>query len=838
MKEVKGCGMRSSVGFLSQRRLFGNPLMKEEFQRLRLAGCTSLYKKDMLGHFGCVNAIEFSNNGGEYLVSGGDDRRVLLWDMERVLHARSAKPLILKGEHLSNIFCLAFDSTNKRVFSGGNDEQVILHDVEQGETLNVFLHDDAVYGLSVSPVNDNVFASSSDDGRVLIWDTRQPPHGEPFCLANYPSAFHSVMFNPAEPRLLATANSKEGVGLWDIRKPRTSLLRYGGSTSLQSAMSVRFNSAGTQLLALRRRLPPVLYELHSRLPSFQFDNQGYFNSCTMKSCCFAGDKDQYVLSGSDDFNLYMWRIPKDPEAGGPGRVVNGASMILKGHRSIVNQVRFNPSTNMICSSGVEKVIKAWSPYQQTESLGDLDGCVENKSRSLYSHEEYISLVLNSGSGLRHDYVSQSIQEDPRMMAFFDSLVRREIEGWSSDSDSDLSEGAILQLQARGRGSTRAGRDGAGVLVGVGAASPVHPAAATGDSDRSSSSSLAAPDASGAEPLLPRSRQRHHQSAFLLDLVGEDSDSSGFWLDPMPRPSPRDNSTLSSPPSSPAGASSSSSTTSSTSSEDEERRRVSTRQRNAARRRRMHFPCRPSGGRPESAQALYPGGVDSCSYPKISIDEASSSSASSTELQQDQDSVQIGPQRRSSKTGRCASNSGRLAGSGPAVSLDSQDDRAEQEGLLITSLLAQDTLQQRTESWEGGMTGAALERMAKGLESPEEDNSSWVSPSSRHHHSPDMNGLRLPDQTEMTEVPVDSRDRLAPDLFASPHSRGEREALAGKQTDTRNQVEDEKDEEEAGLSSQRGQAPAQGALKRTHLGSGGQGSGEGLETSPSEKKFKT
>ncbi len=138
-------------------------------------------------------------------VVGGDDRRVLLWDMEKAMHTR-AKPIKLKGEHLSNIFCLAFDSTNKRVFSGGktsscsglwccswnrgeikclmflsvaagNDEQVILHDVERGDTLNVFLHDDAVYGLSVSPVNDNVFASSSDDGRVLIWDTREPPHG-------------------------------------------------------------------------------------------------------------------------------------------------------------------------------------------------------------------------------------------------------------------------------------------------------------------------------------------------------------------------------------------------------------------------------------------------------------------------------------------------------------------------------------------------------------------------------------------------------------------------------------------------------------------------------------
>uniref|UniRef100_A0A8C9T433 Ddb1 and cul4 associated factor 5 n=1 Tax=Scleropages formosus TaxID=113540 RepID=A0A8C9T433_SCLFO len=463
MREVKGCGMRSSVGFLSRRKITGHPLMKEEFQRRRLAGCTSLYKRDLLGHFGCVNAIEFSNNGGEWLVSGGDDRRVLLWHMEKALHS-SAKPLKLKGEHLSNIFCLAFDSTNRRVFSGGNDEQVILHDVERGETLNVFLHDDAVYGLSVSPVNDNVFASSSDDGRVLIWDTREPPHGEPFCLANYPSAFHSVMFNPAEPRLLATANSKEGVGLWDIRKPRSSLLRYGGSLSLQSAMSVRFNSTGTQLLALRRRLPPVLYELHSRLPIFQFDNQGYFNSCTMKSCCFAGDRDQYILSGSDDFNLYMWRIPKDPEAGGPGRVVNGAFMVLKGHRSIVNQVRFNPHTYMICSSGVEKVIKVWSPYQQPDSIGDLEGRVEDRSRSLYTHEEYISLVLNSGSGLSHDYVSQSIQEDPRMMAFFDSLVRREIEGWSSDSDSDLSEGAILQLHARGRRSLRAGREGGATPV--------------------------------------------------------------------------------------------------------------------------------------------------------------------------------------------------------------------------------------------------------------------------------------------------------------------------------------------------------------------------------------
>ncbi|XP_056616111.1 DDB1- and CUL4-associated factor 5 [Triplophysa dalaica] len=627
MKEERGCGMRSAVGFLSRRMIRGPPQLKEEFQRRRFAGCSSLYKRDMLGHFGCVNAIEFSNNGGQWLVSGGDDRRVLLWHMEKAMHSK-AKPIKLKGEHLSNIFCLAFDSTNKRVFSGGNDEQVILHDVERGETLNVFLHDDAVYGLSVSPVNDNVFASSSDDGRILIWDTREPPHGEPFCLANYPSAFHSVMFNPVEPRLLATANSKEGVGLWDIRKPRSSLLRYGGSLSLQSAMSVRFNSMGTQLLALRRRLPPVLYELHSRLPSFQFDNQGYFNSCTMKSCCFAGDQDQYILSGSDDFNLYMWRIPTDPEAGGIGRVVNGAFMVLKGHRSIVNQVRFNPNTYMICSSGVEKVIKVWSPYQQPDSDGDLDGLVEDKSRSLYTHEEYISLVLTSGSGLSHDYVNQSVQEDPRMMAFFDSLVRREIEGWSSDSDSDLSEGAIMQLHARARRSARPTQQSPASL------SAVHQS----DSDNSSASSMAGPDVSGRERTDQDRGESQisgagpRESSFLLDFVNEDSDSSGFWLDPMPRPrspSPRENSSLSShaslvgvASSSSSSPSSSSSSSSSSDGNDEELRSSRMRQRNAARlRHHMGLSGRDSATSLDTA-------TDFSSYPSISIHEPLSPSSSS------------------------------------------------------------------------------------------------------------------------------------------------------------------------------------------------------------------
>lgn len=85
-------------------------------------------------------------------------------------------------------------------------------------------------------------------------------------------------------------------------------IRYGGDEAAQSCMSVRFNTLGTKVLTLRRRLPPILFNTCSEVPICQFYHPDYYNSCTMKSCCFAGENDEFVLSGSDDFNLYMWKV--------------------------------------------------------------------------------------------------------------------------------------------------------------------------------------------------------------------------------------------------------------------------------------------------------------------------------------------------------------------------------------------------------------------------------------------------------------------------------------------------------------------------------------------------
>jgi WD repeat-containing protein 22 len=60
-------------------------------------------------------------------------------------------------------------------------------------------------------------------------------------------------------------------------------------------MSVKFNQFGNQLLALRSKCAPVLYNLNETKPIIQFDHEDFLNSCTLKSCCYAGDRDQVII---------------------------------------------------------------------------------------------------------------------------------------------------------------------------------------------------------------------------------------------------------------------------------------------------------------------------------------------------------------------------------------------------------------------------------------------------------------------------------------------------------------------------------------------------------------
>lgn len=57
------------LGYVINRPYTGSVEVKNKLLKERLAKARNLYRKDLLAHYGCVNAIEFSEEG-ELLVSG------------------------------------------------------------------------------------------------------------------------------------------------------------------------------------------------------------------------------------------------------------------------------------------------------------------------------------------------------------------------------------------------------------------------------------------------------------------------------------------------------------------------------------------------------------------------------------------------------------------------------------------------------------------------------------------------------------------------------------------------------------------------------------------------
>ena len=68
---------------------------------------------------------------------------------------------------------------------------------------------------------------------------------------------------------------------------------------------------------------------------------------------------RFILSRSDDFNIYIWKIPDSSSSYiEPRRSVTSAQLVIYGHRSIVNQVRYNPVHFLFASCGIEKTVRS------------------------------------------------------------------------------------------------------------------------------------------------------------------------------------------------------------------------------------------------------------------------------------------------------------------------------------------------------------------------------------------------------------------------------------------------------------------------------------------------
>uniref|UniRef100_A0A0N5ATS0 WD_REPEATS_REGION domain-containing protein n=1 Tax=Syphacia muris TaxID=451379 RepID=A0A0N5ATS0_9BILA len=365
-----------------------------------------VYQKDVKGHFGCVNALELSPDE-RLLVSGGDDRRVLLWTVCDVQVEENPKPIaIMEQMHYSNIFSLAFSNYCERIYSAGNDASLFVHDIATKTVLQCMKAKSAFYNISTNPIDDNLIISASDDGRVRLHDLR---HKDNTVVVRRVDEMFCAQFNPRKPNIVSVCSKQDGLVIYDSRRWDRPLIRLCRSDDSEnntgwndcSVMYGQWNETGDGLFAVRSKSSPIYYNFNTG-GYVEFSDDGFVNSCTVKSCSFISPK--LVMTGSDDWNIYVWEIP-DLEC--EAKKIDSAYRILKGHRSIVNHVRYSAFNRTLFSSGVEKIIKLWSEF-------NLNGSYYDPIRRQ---------LINFGNqfvGPNHE----NVEEDLHMLSFFDSLTSR------------------------------------------------------------------------------------------------------------------------------------------------------------------------------------------------------------------------------------------------------------------------------------------------------------------------------------------------------------------------------------------------------------------------------
>ncbi|KAK4562126.1 hypothetical protein RGQ29_004832 [Quercus rubra] len=343
------------LGQLSSRS-FAHRLGGSEDLVLRL----DLHRK-LEKHKGCVNTVSF-NADGDILVSGSDDRRVILWDWET-----GRIKLSFHSGHDNNVFqAKIMPCTDDRtIVTCAADGQVILAQIlERGEVAVTTLgkHQGRAHKLAIEPGSPHIFYTCGEDGLVQHFDLRTRTATELFTCQpvddrrRFTSVIplNAITIDPRNPNLFAVA---------------------GLAFSEQSELLVSYNDEDIYLFTRDmglgpNPLPASPVSMGSDASEIGGDHQlaaspsamdtdekvipqvykGHRNCETVKGVNFFGPKCEYVVSGSDCGRIFIWK-----KRGGE------LIRVMEADNTIVNCIECHPHTMVLASSGIDHDIKIWTP---------------------------------------------------------------------------------------------------------------------------------------------------------------------------------------------------------------------------------------------------------------------------------------------------------------------------------------------------------------------------------------------------------------------------------------------------------------------------------------------
>ncbi|NXM68872.1 NEDD1 protein, partial [Serilophus lunatus] len=150
------------------------------------------------------------NSGSSYIVSGGLDNTVNIWDLKSRRIYRSLK------DHKDEVTCVSYNWNDGYIASGSLSGEIILHSVTTNLSSSAFGYGSRqpVRHLKYSSFKKSLLGSVSDSGNVTLWDVNsQNPYHNFENTHKAPAS--EICFSPVNKLLLVTVGLDKRVILYD-----------------------------------------------------------------------------------------------------------------------------------------------------------------------------------------------------------------------------------------------------------------------------------------------------------------------------------------------------------------------------------------------------------------------------------------------------------------------------------------------------------------------------------------------------------------------------------------------------------------------------------------------
>ncbi|XP_054476604.1 protein NEDD1 isoform X2 [Anoplopoma fimbria] len=150
------------------------------------------------------------SSSSQFLVSGGLDHGVHIWDLKTKRLHRSLK------DHKEEVTCVSFNANDSYVASGSTSGDLVLHSLTTNLSSKAFGHgsNQPIHDLRMSTLKRSLLGSVSDSGSVVLWDSNTQKELHVFDGA-HKAPGSGLAFSPASELLVVSVGLDKKIVCYD-----------------------------------------------------------------------------------------------------------------------------------------------------------------------------------------------------------------------------------------------------------------------------------------------------------------------------------------------------------------------------------------------------------------------------------------------------------------------------------------------------------------------------------------------------------------------------------------------------------------------------------------------